>query len=207
MKFKWLESIIPPQQKGRHTTTASHTRCNNEYVARERFSVAARRLLEVNKWHEYAGRGTAVFQLTNDQGEPVNRPAQTGDYFCIDIPGPANPAGDGRDWVQVQTTGHKTIGKREVAWLTVRAGLHPGSTEKEPAHFFDHAATSTFVVYKENLLVAALVFGRNERANVKKPGLLASLRNLIMYIGAILGFSKLQWKKLTRGLLKKDILF
>jgi hypothetical protein len=199
--IQWLQEVVPPQKTGKSTVTKSHITCQSNYLAHEYYGAASQRLLDVNKWHEYAGKGTAVFQLTDNQGHAVNRTAQKGDYFRIDIPGPGNPAGDGEDWVEVQETGEKKKGKRQLCYLTVRAADNPLKPPTETAHFFDQTATSTFMIYRENFTIVAAVYGRNEHANLQSRNFFTRIRNWLIYIGAQLGFSKLQWKSLTRGLL------
>jgi hypothetical protein len=200
----WLQEIVPPQQTGQATVTKSRLRCKSPLLAGEYYARASARLLDVNKWHDYTGKGRAIFQLTDQQGHAVSGPAGKGNYFRIDIPGPGNAAGDGDDWVQVQETGERNIAGRRLTFMTVRAADNPLQPTQKTAHFFDRAATSTFMVYLEGLTVTAAVYGRNEHANLRNQGFINKLRNWLIYLGAQLGFSKLQWKSLTEGLLQVE---
>src|SRR5688500_16550034 len=94
-------NIIPQQETGTSMDTEYSVSTNSVEEARQLFQNAKSRLLNVNRWHEIAGKGTAVFKLTDSQGNEVEREIQQHDYFMIDIPGPGPVSGEGYDWVQV----------------------------------------------------------------------------------------------------------
>jgi hypothetical protein len=48
------------------------------------------------------------------------------------------------------------------------------------------------------------VYGRNEKPNTDTETLSDKARNAAVAGGAITGFSKLQWKSLVNGLVKKE---
>jgi hypothetical protein len=197
----WLRSIVPAQVTGKSTVTHTRYTCRNRIEAEEYYTIAARRLLEVNQWQQWAGKATAAFQLVDAQGREQFRPVQKGDYFRIGIPAPNNPDGKGDDWVQVQDTGDRNTGQQRLTFLTVRAALSPLKQDDSASHFFGRSATSTFLVYQENCELIAAVYGRNEHPNLNSGNLLTRLRNWLVYLGARLGLSALQWKSLTKGLL------
>jgi len=199
---QWLQQVVPVQQTGQASATRTRRTFDHGQQAQQCYRRAAERLFQVNHWHEYAGKGTAAFQLVDGNGVAQDRPAQRGDYFRIDIPAPDNPEGHGDDWVQVQETGERREEDRQLTWLTVRAALNPLQPHKKATHFFDQAATSTFIIYQENKMVMAAVYGRNEQANLQSQHWWTRLRNWLVYIGACLGFARLQWKALTKGLLQ-----
>ncbi|MDF2191284.1 hypothetical protein [Paraflavitalea sp. CAU 1676] len=198
----WLQSILPAQVTGHSTVTYSQCRVGSRIVAEQYFTIAARRLLEVNHWQRWAGKATAVFQLVDAKGQEQNRAAKKGDYLRIDIPAPANPDGKGDDWVQVEDVGERSTAHHRLTFLTVRAALSPLKQVDNAAHFFERKATSTFLVYLENDTLIAAVYGRNERPNFNSGNLITRLRNWLVYLGARLGLSALQWKSLTKGLLQ-----
>ena len=204
IKHKWLAEIIPAQHTGVSASSKSRIKCRNGNQAQEAYRVAATRLLNVNHWHDYAGIATAAFRLTDREGNPLNREVAKGDYIRINIPGPGNPEGNGDDWVQVLQVGNKNQDHLQLTYLTVRVSDNPLDAKTATAHFFDQAATSTFVVYRENLTITAAVYGRNERVNRKTGNWFTRLRNWLIYMGAQLVFSNLQWKSLTRGLLRQE---
>lgn len=198
----WLTTIIPQQHTGASSTTKSSHTCKSKEEAVRLFKLASTRLLDVNHWQQFAGKATAQFQLHDTSGQAVDRTAEKGDYFRIDIPAPDNPD-SGADWVQVQDIGDRAKDAERLVWMTVRAALDPRRTPDTSAHFLAPAATSTFVVYQWQRTITAAVFGRNEQANVKSDNWLTRVRNWLVYLGAQLGFAKLQWKSLTKGLLKQ----
>jgi hypothetical protein len=201
MEDPWLNEVVPKQVSGQSSFTHSRFRCRNNNHAKECYRVAAERLRQVNRWHEYAGKATATFQLFDETGNAINRPVQKADYLRIFIPGPDNPDGDGADWVQVQELGERGTEEQQLSFITVRAAANPLVRETHPAHFFDQPATSTFVIFRRQLVIMAAVFGRNEHSNLRAPNWLTRIRNWFVYIGAQLGLANLQWKALTHGLL------
>jgi hypothetical protein len=201
MKDPWLNEIVPAQHSGQSSFTHSYLKCRNSSHAKECYRIAAERLMNVNRWHEYAGKVTATFQLFDETGNAINRPVEKNDYLCINIPGPDNPDADGSDWVQVLQTGEIATEEQQLTYMTVKACNNPLTSTTGPTHFFDQPATSTFVIFRKQLTIMAAVFGRNEHANQKSPNIFTRIRNWFIYIGAQLGLANLQWKALTHGLL------
>lgn len=200
--MKHPTDIIPEHEEGAQSNTESERVCSSETTATGFYQVVKERLLDVNRWHEYAGTATAQFQLVDVNGNPVGRPAQQGDYFQIDLPGP-----DGKregDWVQIEAI--ETEDKPEHQWtaIRVRPAENPLDVAKETAHFFDEQATSTFVARREGRRVIAGVYGRNEKPNTERENLADKIRNAVVALGAMVGFSKLQWKSLVKGLVDTD---
>ncbi|WP_209142847.1 MULTISPECIES: hypothetical protein [Niastella] len=201
MKDPWLIEVVPAQQTGRSSFTHSNIECRNPTHAKECYYTAAARLVNVNRWNEYAGKATASFQLFDAAGNAINRPVQKNDYLRINIPGPGNPDADGGDWVQVLQSGEKSGVEQQLTFITVRTCANPLTSNMGPTHFFDYPATSTFVIFRKQLTIMAAVFGRNEHSNLKSQNLFTRIRNWFIYIGAQLGLANLQWKALTHGLL------
>jgi hypothetical protein len=195
-----VKKIIPEQHSGIQTNTESEIELATEEEAKEFFQKAKKRLLCINQWHEYAGAASADFQLTDEKGNPVNRLAQKGDHFKIDIPGPGTITGEGNDWVQIEAIEED----KNCIGIRVRPATNPNNERKDVAHFFHEEATSSFIVKKEGRKVIAGVYGRNEKPNTNTEALVDKIRNTTIASGAISGLSKLQWKSLVNGLVKKD---
>lgn len=200
--IKSVVKIIPQQRTGKETNTSTSVHLMNKTDAQDLFFSASRRLQDVNSWHQYAGAGSARFQLYDEQAIEVFRDVKRGDYFRIDLPGPGTIAGSGNDWVQVRALGKGGEGEDEFVYFTVNATSDPQTSNADTAHFFGDKASSTFAVFRHHLNVTAGVYGRNESPNTKTRHFLDRIRNWLTAIGASFGFSKLQWKPLTRGLLK-----
>jgi hypothetical protein len=194
------EEIIPQHDKGTQTNTESSIELSSEKEAKDFFKTVRERLLNVNKWHDYAGSASADFQLTDKNGNPVDRKPQKGDHFKIDIPAPGTITGEGNDWVQIEAVeeDEDSIGIR------VRPATNPTNEREDVAHFFDEEASSSFLVKREAKKITAGVYGRNEKPNTRTETLIDKLRNATIATGAISGFSKLQWKSLVNGLVKKN---
>jgi hypothetical protein len=190
------EEVIPDHNNGIQTNTESSVEFSSEDEAKEFFTTVKKRLLAINKWHEYAGSATADFQLTNETGDPVERKPGKNDHIKISIPGP----GKGKDWVQIEAIEED----RDCMGIRVRPATDPTNKRKDVAHFFDDDATSSFLVKRENRKVTAGVYGRNEKPNTNTETVIDKIRNAAIATGAISGFSKLQWKSLVNGLVKKE---
>lgn len=197
------ENIVPPQQEGSQTNTEAVETLPTESDAREFFTVVKSRLLNVNSWHDYAGKGTAAFQLTDAGGNEVERTAQKGDHFRIDIPGPGSVSGEGYDWVQIEEIAETHTGEEDSIAVRVRPATNPQNDKPDVAHFFTNAATSNFVVNRKGTEVKAAVYGRNEKPNTEAETFVDKVRNTAVATGATSGFSNIQWKSLVLGLLQR----
>lgn len=198
------EHIIPEQHSGIETNTVSQVEFASDEEARTFYEVVKGRLIQVNDWHKVAGALTADFKLTDNKGNEVNRTVQKGDHFKIDIPGPGPVTGDGYDWVQVEEVEEMDDAEIQSLSIRVRPATNPTNERHDVAHFFSEEATSCFTAKREGKKVLAGVFGRNEKPNTNAEKVVDKTRNVAVASGAISGFSKLQWKSLVNGLVKKD---
>jgi len=85
----------------------------------------------------------------------------------------------------------------------VRPATNPKNERKDIAHFFSEASTSSFIVKRDGNKITAAVYGRNEKPNTNTEKVTDKIRNAAIAAGAISGLSKLQWKSLVNGLVKK----
>ena len=193
--------LIPQQYEGAQSETQSSKECTDKIECDHLYELVKQRLFNVNNWHDYAGKLTAVFQLTDANGEEVNRYVQKGDHFRIEIPAPASQTGDGSDWVRVEEIREAEEQGGKFAAIQVRPATNPLNTNKDVAHFFSDEATSSFLVKQEGNTVIAAVYGRNEKPNTDAEKVIDKTRNALIATGAVSGFSKLQWKSLVDGLL------
>jgi hypothetical protein len=195
-----MKNIIPENKEGTQTNTERSIEFATEEESKQFFQIAKKRLLDVNHWHKIAGNATADFQLTDEEGKPVNRTAKEGDHFKIDIPGPGSITGEGNDWVKIES-----IQKDEnYIGIRVRPASNPTNERKDIAHFFNDNSTSSFIIKKEGKKITAGVYGRNEKPNTKTETVVDKIRNATVATGAISGFSKLQWKSLVNGLIERN---
>jgi hypothetical protein len=193
------EELIPENKAGSQTNTESTAEFAHEQEARKFFEVAKQRLLAVNHWQELAGAATAAFQLTDENGSNVDRSPEKNDHFKIDVPGPGSVTGEGHDWVKVEDVVETT----DTVAIMVRPATNPTNNREDIAHFFKEEATSSFMVRKKGNKVIAGVYGRNEQPNTGADKLVDKIRNTAIAAGAISGFSKLQWKQLVEGIVRK----
>jgi hypothetical protein len=197
------KDLIPDQEKGMQSNTESEKECDSVEAAYELYELAKSRLLQPNHWHEYAGKATAEFQLTDEKGQPFNGPVEKGFHFRIDIPGPGSGTGNGYDWVKVESVEEKNLNDENLFKIQVRPATNPLNNKPDVAHFFSDEATSSFMISRKGMKVKAAVYGRNEKPNTGAESLTDKARNAAVATGAVTGFAKLQWKSLVNGLIKR----
>lgn len=198
-----IEPVIPRQKKGARSDTHYSVRAATEQLARELFQKARLNLLNVNSWHSLAGSG-AVFQLVDEKGEEVNELVNKGNYIRIHIPAvPGSKQGRGNEWVKVEKIEEGHLNHHEFTAIRVRPAVPPFADKAEVAHFFSDEATSSFCAVRNSSKVTVSVLGRNETPNTRTHNQLTWIRNLIVSLGAILGFNKPQWKSLARGIIRE----
>lgn len=204
MKNPDERDIVPEQKTGKEVNTEHVVSLENRENAQQLFKTATQRLLDVNQWEELCGIGSANFQLTDKNGNEIERTAREGDHFKIDIPGPGSVEGKGYDWVRIEKIEEDidSAGDSESIAVRVRPATNPTTPGQEVAHFFNEEATSSFVIEREGTLVKAGVYGRNEKPNTVIKNLVDKARNAVIALGAISGISSVQWQKLAKGLIE-----
>jgi len=197
---------LPEQQEGSEKNIESTVKSTSVGEAKVLYQHACKRLLNVNRWHDWAGALSAEFELTDANGKRVEGEVKVGNYFKIDIPGPGSAAGKGFDWVQVEELKEDagTEDDTEYTLVRVRPSDNPSTSEDNVAHFFSEKSTSNFVVKREKNIVTAAVYGRNEMPNTATDNTIDKARNAVVGVSAIAGMSNAQWKSLVNGLLERD---
>ncbi|MBG9378106.1 hypothetical protein I5907_17850 [Panacibacter sp. DH6] len=197
-----VDNVIPDKEEGVNNETSSKVKCPSNRQASLLFIRSANRLLNINKWHTYSGKKFAEFSLTDSKGVKVNALAKEGYNIKIDIPGPSNKSGGGTDWVTIEKIEYREVSEEENSLaMRVRPAKKPINANGSTAHFFQEHATSTFLVIHKGNIVTCAVIGRNEKANIDMTTIGTMVRNMLTALVAFAGFSKLQWKTLTRGIL------
>lgn len=204
MEKKDYTGTVPGQYEGQQIDTESSVECKTMEEAQSFFETAKNRLLNVNHWHEVAGTLLAHFYVTDAGGEEVNRPVQKSDYFKIDIPGPGSKSGEGYDWVQVEAVDEVNEPAIQCIAIRVRPAPNPKKTTNQVSHFYSEASTSNFIVTREGKKLTAAIYDRNVSPNKEANTPEDKVRNTVAGAGAIAFFSKIQWKNLAEGLLKKE---
>jgi len=202
--MKHPEDIIESQKTGSATDFVESRDYRTIKEAHESFKKAARRLLLINEWDQYAGVGSAVFSLTNNQGQEADGYAQEGALFNINLPVPGSDDGDGLEWVMIERLEalEDEHAIEEYVAMLVRPIPDPRKADAEIAHFYKDVATSAFVVKRTGKTVSAAVHGRNETPNNADVGLHDKIRNTIVALSARIGLAGPQWKKLVNGFLE-----
>ena len=132
----------------------------------------------------------------------MNREVEKGDYLRINIPGPGSKQGDGYDWVLVEEL--KEINKETLqsVGFRVRPTENPFSEKKETAHFYSKEATSTFIIIREYSTLISWIVDRNLLPNTDSSSVIDKVRDVVVGVSAIAGFSKVQWQGLADGLIE-----
>jgi hypothetical protein len=92
----------------------------------------------------------------------------------------------------------------ESVGIRVRPAPNPQNNKEETAHFYSDQSTSNFIVTREGNTITASVYDRNTSTNPEAENMTDRLRHSTIGAGAISLFSKIQWKSLVEGLLKRD---
>ena len=205
MEEKNYTGIVPEQYAGKAIDAESSIELNDIEEAKTFFSLVKKRLQDVNNWHELAGNLSATFQLVNKTGEKIHRSIQEGDYFKIDIPGPGTESGEGYDWVRIEKIEDFSTPDIESFALRVRPASNPQNHNNKEAvsHFYSPESTSSFTVTREKNRITAAIYDRNTKTNKETESLTDKVRDAVIGTAGRLGFSKIQWKALADGLVKK----
>jgi hypothetical protein len=194
---------LPQQEEGVEKNIESVIQATTLNEAKQLYKDARTRLLHVNNWHELCGPLSAVFQLTDDNGQPINDEAQMNHYFKIDIPGPGSTSGKGYDWVRVEEVKESQDEAKDCEFILIRVRPtdNPTTDDDNVAHFFSDKATSNFVVKRDGNVITAAVYGRNEKPNTETSNIIDKTRNAVIGATAVAGLSDPQWKSLANGVL------
>jgi hypothetical protein len=203
-QHKMYAALVPSQFKGFKTGASTHAETTTRHDAILLFEQARRRLLDVNSWQGLCGPATAEFRLTDNMGRLINTAPETGNLIRIKLPAPSNSEGDGYDWVRIEEfESRKDLLKDlDIFGFRVRPVHSPGTAGNDPSHFYKSTATSTFLIIRETTKVSAVEKGRNEVPNHGTRRLISAARNLVIAVGAWMGFSKSQWGRLMKGIIK-----
>ena len=205
METRDSRKIVPAQQRGASTNAEYSYLAGSTDEAMVVFQNTCERLLNVNSWDKYTGKVSAIFRVTDEQGNETNGAIKKGYFFKIDIPGPGSFTGEGYDWVRIEEI--DTSSNHREDWesiaIRVRPSSNPHDNKEDTAHFFSEDATSNFVVRREGLNITAGVYGRNEVPNTEVHNVVDKTRNAAVGLGAVSGISSFQWNALVKGLIGK----
>ncbi|WP_415327347.1 hypothetical protein [Chryseobacterium sp. MMS23-Vi53] len=191
---------VPQQMKGGFHDTETCKKFDNPETATEQFEILKRKFLAVNDWRSFCGEGFADFKLFDSEGNFINRFPKEGDFIRIDIPGPGNSEAKGYDWVKILNISEYHYNEiLECYSMVCQPSENPQDKNNfHIAHFYSQESTSTFIICRGKNFIKAGIYGRNEYPNFNSS-FLNKIRNLFIAIGGMIGFSKIQWKRLTNG--------
>ena len=198
--MKTKQDMVPGQQTGKAIEAKESVTLASADEAQAFFKVVRQRLQDVNRWNEMAEGITATFRLVDSKGTVLGRAPQKGDYFRIDIPGPGTKSGEGYDWVQIEEIMNSTSENEEEYGIRVRPTANPVNSKGDTAHFYSSQSTSTFLVSRKDNVIRAEVFDRNTKPNDEADSTFDRIRDAVVGTVGVLGFSKVQWEGLVKGL-------
>lgn len=196
--------LVPEQERGREIDAEASVELSTDGEAKQFFEVVRVRLLQVNKWKDWAGAISAEFQLFTNRGDKLYRQVKEGDYIRIDIPGPGRTSGDGFDWVEVEAIDEISYGEIHNVSIRVRPTSSPLNEEEDIAHFYSQQSTSTFTITLRANAIIAGIYDRNTESNSGSGSITDKVRDKLVGSAAVSAFSKLQWKQLAKGLLTQN---
>ncbi len=199
-------SIPPAQTEGFSKELEEKAEFDTLDDAEEFFILVKDRLLDINNWHKVSDSIKSEFHIVDSHGKEHHRHAHKGDYVRIKIPGPKSDTGDGADWVQVDAIEYDDYPdeNKELIALRLRPVSNPTRSDDAVAHFFTDASSSTFIIERDHKLITAHYYGRNEKPNTGGETVKDTVRNVAVAVGALLGFSDVQWKGLLTGFLDDE---
>lgn len=175
---------------------------------------AQTRLMDVNNWADLIGISGQSFRLFNSKGQLAKRLVREGDLIEIKLP--MDPTLR-TYWVKVEYLKINRLGKdSDGLHLVVRPTRNPFLPYKKGItdHFFENAATNTFMIKRTTTTLTSEVNGVNEKANTTqaRSRLDAAANLTISEMGwgiqedgkAGLGFQKLVWNRLNSKLADCD---
>ncbi|QHT72177.1 hypothetical protein GXP67_26440 [Rhodocytophaga rosea] len=184
-------------EQSKDTRFSSKQTYIDEQTAAQAFEKAKEKLFRVEAWSAISAL-SSTFTLHDTSGKrKKDQPVQSGDYICIQLPGPLP-----ENWVQVQHV--HTDGKE--ASFTVKPSQSPHEKEspQEVKHFFTAEASSTFQIIKEGNTLTASEIGKDEVVNnqAEEAGD-RQVVNTLVAAGGWAGFQKIQWQLVTDYLVDK----
>lgn len=195
--------LVPEQKSGTSIDAEENVKFHDDEEAKEFFGIVKARLLQVNKWKDWAGIISASFQLYTRDGNKLYRPVKEGDLIRIDIPGPGPSSGDGFDWVEVEKIDEVPGLYIHNLSMRVRPTSSPTNEEADIAHFYSQQATSTFTISLRDRGISAGIYDRNTKPNTSAESVIDKMRDSTIGLAAVTAFSKIQWKMLVKGLLSR----
>lgn len=199
MEDTFYKELVPENVEGKSNDLEESVECKNEEDCNLIFKKACERMLDINSWHQLTNEKGASFCVMDDQENLIKRIPRTGDYVRINIPGPGTKDGGGYDWVKVNAIKRDDFHQG----ISFRSCKRPQKNDNDTDHFFDSKATSTFIITRKPNEVIASYHGRNEKINIDNDSVIDKIRNVVVGIGALLGFSEIQWKTLISAFLGK----
>jgi hypothetical protein len=86
----------------------------------------------------------------------------------------------------------------------VRPADNPREAGRETAHFYSTESTSSFIIERRRNKVTASIHDRNTKPNTEANRPSDKIRDVVVGTAGAVAFSKLQWQRLTDGLLKSE---
>ena len=190
--------LVPEHKIPNKSDNLQRIVCESSSLAKKKYLSACKKLMQINNWGKIGETILKTeFSLCDENGLDVKRLPQINDFIKINLAGPGSKSGDGFDWVQIEEIITKNDSDDiEFNSIKVRPAGCPLNESTCIAHFFDAAATSTFIVSKKQNEVTAEIHGRNEEPNKSTAHLADNVRNILVATAAAAMFSDVQWKKL-----------
>ncbi|MCC6793633.1 MAG: hypothetical protein IT366_00835 [Candidatus Hydrogenedentes bacterium] len=188
--------VVPALRKREDTVAHKRFRSKSSKIARVRFAAARMRLLDVNRWSDYARFSN--FQLVDESGNAVHKHAEEGLLVRINTPelGPRN--GETYDWVVIESITYDN--EDTFVGVRVRPTHAPGKSEQEISHLNTPDSSNNFTLERKNNLIIAKVIGCKAVTNTEHSSFVEKIRHLTTSQVAWLGGSTTQWEVFLEGI-------
>jgi hypothetical protein len=203
-KEKVHTGTVPPQKEGGKSDYVETEKFDSAEAAKQKFREVHEKLSDINNWQQFSDFLSASFILVDAKGRQIkDKKPEPGNFIKIGIP-PGPAAGDGYDWVKIESIDLGKDDKQDYDFFSIRVrpAQNPEKDSADIAHFYTDKSTNTFTLERTGSEIKVGVHGRNEIPNLEKSAGMDKVRNQSIAIGALFGLSYLQWQNFIRGLLK-----
>lgn len=195
---------IPAQKEGGFSDNVSKLEFETVAEAILHFETVKKKFLDINSWELYAGKALGEFALCDRDGNLVLDAPHVHQFIRIKVPALPNLTEDKYDWVEIDKLENEKTETSETVYIRARPTESPQDNNPKTSHFFKDKATCNFLINRTLNIITVEIHGRNEKPNTENLTVIEGLRNVLVASGANIMGSKIQWKSLVEGLIRKD---
>lgn len=200
-----LLKLLIKQHPGAAIKTIARKRFDTEYQAANRYLILRERLMDINRWGDFANKLKAIFCLTDFNGVSINfRKPEAGNLIRMQLSGPPNIDGSGYNWVRIEQIENAIDDLNKIEWMKLKVRPLENPFDKKEEHLaslYQIDSSSTFVIIRDNLTVWIFELGSHKIINSKLKFAIKNAHNTLVAFAAFAGVSTSQWKLLVSGIM------